>query len=318
MKKFFWISSLWISAALSGCGSGGGGASSGGSDPAPAPAFVVQTSVFSPVSGQASMAQSTAAPLTNPRLMTFDGTYLYIATGGDNTVLRVDADGIQSTMTGFTGSPVAVAIHNGTLFVTQTGGLYQLTNPALTNGARVPVSPQIVTQNTCSNCLGLVFNGDVAYVSDGTSTLKTYDTSNNGWQQINLPYSAYGLALRNGYLVASDYNQTLSGYTFSSTTSTWQSAAQKTIAGQPYGVAIASNGDIYVSSYTANTVTRIHGGVADATPYLDSTKVCHPLGLAINEATQSLYVTSERSAAGCGLAGQSTGYILRATIDLTP
>lgn len=320
MKKFFLINSLLISALFSGCGGGGGGSGSAAITPSntPKPPFVVQTSVFSPVAGQAAMTQSSAAPLSNPRLMTFDGTYLYVATGVDNSVVRIDANGIQTTMTGFNGSPVGIAIRNGVLYATQTGGLYQLSIPPLTNGASVAVAPSIVTNNTCGNCLGLLFNGNVAYIADGSSTLKTFDTSNNGWQQIALSNVAYGLALNSGYLLATDYSQNVSSYNVSSITSTWSSVAQKTIPGLPYGVAIASNGDIYVSSYAANTVTRIHSGVVDSTPYLDSTKVCHPLGLAINESTQSLYVASERSTAGCGLTGQSTGYILRASIDLTP
>lgn len=315
MKKFFWISCWLISTALLGCGGGGGTSSTPGSTPTQP--FVMQTSVFSPVTGQALMTQSTAASLNHPRLMTFDGTYLYVATGVDNSIVRIDANGIQTTMTGFNG-PVGLAIHNGVIYATQTGGLYQLSIPALTNGASVAVTPSIVTNNTCGNCFGLLFNGNVAYISDGSSTLKTFDASNNGWQQISLSSAAYGLALKNGYLVATDYNQTVNGYNVSSITSTWTSVDQKTISGQPYGVAIASNGDIYVSSYASNTVTRIHAGVVDSAPYLDSSKVCHPLGLTINETTQSLYVASERSAVGCGLSGQSTGYILRASIDLTP
>jgi len=321
MKKIFWVNGLWVSFLLAGCGSGGG---SGGGDavaPAATPQspYVVETSVFSPVAGQAQMGQSVPAPLSHPRLMTFDGTYLYVATGVDNSVVRIDPNGIQTTLNGFAGSPVGVAVRSGTLYVTQTSGLYQLDNLSLVNGNSVAVTPQLVANSgntNCRNCLGLLFNGDVAYASDGSTTLQTYDTFNKGWRSISLSSPAYGLALQSNYLSTTDYSGGLNVYAVSAITSTWSSLAQKAITGQPYGVAIASNGDVYVSSYAASTVTRIRGGVVDASPYLDSTKVCHPLGLAINEATQSLYVASERSSSGCGLPGQSTGYILRASINL--
>lgn len=324
MKKFFWINGLLIFALLSGCGGGGGSSGSanvGVTAPSPQAPFVVETAVFSPVTAQAQMIQSTPAPLNQPRLITFDNGYLYVATGVDNSVVRIDANGIQTTMTGFSGSPVGVAVHNGVLYATQTGGLYQLNNLSLTNGSVVSVAPQIVANSSntsCRNCFGLLFNGDVAYASNGSTMLQTYDTSNNAWNQVSLSNPAYGLALKSNYLSATDYSQAVHVYAISSITATWSSIAQKTIAGQPYGVAIASNGDVYVSSYAANTVTRIRGGVVDAAPYLDATKVCHPLGLAINESTQSLYVASERSSASCGLPGQTTGYILRASINLSP
>lgn len=267
------------------------------------------------------MAQSSPAALTNPRLMFFDGTYLYVATGVDNSVVRMDANGIQTTLTGFAGSPVGVATRNGAMYVTQTGGLYQvgLNNLSLVNGSSVTVNPQLVansSNNVCTNCLGLVFNGNVAYASDGTSTLHAYDTANVGWQSISLSSPAYGLALKDSYLLTTDYAQTLSGFAITSTTSTWVAGTQLNVGALPYGVAVASNGDIYVSNYAANTVQRIHRGVLDPTPFLDATKVCRPLGLAINEQTQSLYVASQKGSLNCGLQNQPTGYILRATIDL--
>ncbi len=322
MKKYIWILVLAFPMLLLGCGGGSGvsnvATSSGTSTQPP---FVVETQVFSPVSAQLQMSQSIPAPLTNPRLMTIDGGYLYVAAGFDNSVIRIDSNGIQTTLTGFSGSPVGVAVNNGILYVTQTGGLYQLNlnTLSLVNGSRVNVSPQIVSNSSntnCGNCLGLLFNGNVAYATNGSSTLFTYDTSNNAWHLINLTTPAYGLAMKDGYLSVTDFGQSLNGYVVSTSTSSWSSVAGLPVAGQPYGVAIASNGDIYVASYVGNTVTRIHRGVVDAQPFLDATKVCHPSGLAINDAT--LFVSSERSSVGCGLAGQSTGYILRATLDLRP
>lgn len=274
------------------------------------------------MAGQSKMSQSAPANLTNPRLMFFDGGYLYVATGVDNSVVRIDSTGIQTTLTGFTGSPVGVAIRNGLLYVTQMGGLYQvgLSSLSLNNGGSVPSNPQLVansSNNSCSNCLGLVFNGNVAYASDGTSTLHAYDTSNNAWLPIGLSSPAYGLALKENYLLTTDYGQTLTSFVISPDKSTWTAALQQSIAGHPYGVAIASNGDVYVSSFGTNTVTRIRRGVVDPVPFLDATKVCHPVGLAINEQTQHLYVASQKGSANCGLQSQSTGYILRAKIDLS-
>jgi DNA-binding beta-propeller fold protein YncE len=190
----------------------------------------------------------------------------------------------------------------------------------LVNGGSLPVTPKLVnnsSNNICANCLGLVFNGSVAYVSDGTSTLHAYDTDNVGWQSISLSSPAYGLALKDNYLLTTDYAQTLSGFAITSITSTWVAGSQLNVGAQPYGVAIASNGDIYVSNFAASTVNRIHRGVMDPAPFLDATKICHPLGLAINEQTQSLYVASQKGSGRCGLQSQPTGYILRATIDLS-
>lgn len=320
MKKYFSIAGLWMSVLLVGCG-GGGGASEQTVPPSSQTPSSTQAEVFSPVAGQSQMSHPAPAALNNPRLMFFDGVYLYVATGIDNSVIRIDANGIQTTLTGFSGSPVGVATRNGVMYVTQMGRLYQLSlnSVPVANGGSVVTNPQLVansSNNSCSNCFGLVFNGNVAYASDGTSTLHAYDTVNNGWMAITLSSQAYGLALKENYLLTTDYSQHLTGFATSSITSTWPAVVQQTIAGQPYGVAIASNGDVYVSSFVANTVTRIRRGVVDSVPFLDSTKVCHPLGLAINEQTQSLYVASQRGTANCGLQSQTTGYILRAKIDL--
>ena len=322
MKKFVSILGLGVSILVASCGGGGGGGATTQPASSSPSSFLSQTEVFSPVAGQSKMTQSSSAALTNPRLMFFDGSYLYVATGVDNSVVRIDANGIQTSLTGFAGSPVGVATRNGTLYVTQTGGLYQvgLNNLSLVNGSSVSVSPQLVansSNNICTNCLGLVFNGNVAYVSDGTSTLHAYDTANVGWQSISLSSQAYGLALKDSYLLTTDYAQTLSGFAITSITSTWVAGSQLNVGAQPYGVAIASNGDIYVSNFAANTVNRIHRGIMDPTPFLDATKICHPLGLAINEQTQSLYVASQKGSVNCGLQNQPTGYILRATIDLS-
>lgn len=321
MKKYCLIAGLWVSVLLVGCG-GGGGAAEQAASPSPQAPSSTQAEVFSPVAGQSQMSHPAPAALNNPRLMFFDGVYLYVATGIDNSVVRIDANGIQTTLTGFSGSPVGVATRNGVMYVTQVGGLYQLSLNSLpvANGGSVVANPQLVansSNNSCSNCLGLVFNGNVAYASDGTSTLHTYDTLNNGWMTISLSNQAYGLALKENYLLTTDYGQNLNGFAISPITSTWTSVVQQTVVGQPYGVAIASNGDVYVSSFVTNTVTRIRRGVVDPVPFLDSTKVCHPLGLAINEQTQSLYVASQKGAANCGLPSQTTGYILRAKIDLS-
>jgi sugar lactone lactonase YvrE len=324
MKHIGFGAGLLAALLLTACGGGGGGGGSaggsGGSSSSGA-SYTFQTEIFSPVASQNSASLSA---LNNPRFMTFDsgGNYLYVAGGSDNQVIRIGSDGVQTIMTGFGGGPVGVVINNSKLYVTQTGGLYSLDLSALTltNGVSNSVTPTFLnTSPACSNCLGMVMNGGTIYAarSGSANSVFTYDIANNvaGSFGLSVSTNVTGMAFSNDMnsLYATDYSQTGStsfGVNVFTVSTSLNYASHAQIGNQPYAIAVASNGDVYVSNYAGHTVTRVHG--TSITTFLDSTQVCHPTGLAIKGSY--LYVANEPNCAG---QNQTRGYIRRATIDLS-
>ena len=335
MNKFFLIVYFVVCAQLTACGGGGGGGGGTVSSSNSSNTYVFQTSVFSPVAGQSQMNNPSAATLANPRFMAYDGTYLYIAGGTDNNVVRIDANGIQTTLTGFLGGPAGVAVQSGNLYVTQSsyvdansvthnGGVYTVSLSGLVNGTLTAVGPSILpnTSNVaCTNCLGLTLVSGVAYAGvSGSNSVHSYNLTNQSWIPpitVTPLTSVTGITTDSTYWVTTDYSNSMLRVYDSNWTE--QISQRHTISGgQPYGVAVASNGDVYVASYQGNSVIRFHQNVEDSTPFLDSTKVCHPTGLVVDNQAKFLYVVSGPSSAGCGISGQTTGYVLKASINLAP
>ena len=263
-------------------------------------------------------ADLTATTITRPRFIAFDGSgNLYVAGGINNEIARINPSNTVQTViksVPVLNGPVGVTIKGTELYWSQTDGLYKLSLADLTSAGGTQTVTGYFQSASCLNCLGLLTNGSTVYAArNGSSNdVFTFSTTNGS---LGLPsnFSLNGLAMSTdgAMLVTAEYGAPTSAVNLFNIPVGPGSLSLRgsfTLTGTTYAVAVASNGDLYVSNYSDSTVTRIHQG--QLTTFIDATVLCHPTGLAIRSGY--LYVANE---AGCASQGRSKGFIIRATID---
>jgi hypothetical protein len=306
MKTNATLFAILLATMLSGCGGGGGGG--GGASALPQPYIFSYQTLYS------------GAALNEPKFMAFNGSELYVASNGNNQIVKFDTSTTNPTaavVASFV-KPFGIAFNNvGRLHASTNravgAGVYEISNGAATlvNGANC----------LTTNCYGLAFSSsNVLYWVDDDA-LKT--TSN----AFTVGTFLSGLAYGNNGVYATLYQQpqlidAIQKITFSPTQSTSvlttpnvtfdaQSVASANVgADGASGVAVDRNGNIYVANSLAKTIYKIAKSGSSVETFMDSSvnsgNLCKPVGLAIRG--DSLYISDT-----CN----GVPSIIRASIDLT-
>src|ERR1019366_4861514 len=148
----------------------------------------------------------TSATFNNPEGIAIDGTYLYIADSGNNTIRRITlSSGVVATLASGFGSPAGVAVDTaGDLFVadttnhvirkvTSSGTVSLVAGQAGTSGN----TNAALTASTFFNRSGVAVNGagTIVYVADtGNSLIRKVDISANLVTTIGGTAGSSGLA----------------------------------------------------------------------------------------------------------------------------